>query len=46
MTSPTMLAGFADPIWKDGFIYWWQVPLLLVVVALVIFLVMYKRRQM
>ncbi len=27
-------------------LYWWQIPLLLILVGLIIFLVMYRRRQM
>ena len=29
-----------------GWMVWWQIPLLLVLIALVVFWVMYRRRQM
>ncbi len=42
MTSPYPLAAFLGIDW----LYWWQIPLLLLVVALLVFLRIYKRRQM
>ncbi len=41
MELPTMLAaGFGD------YVTWWQIPLVIVLVLLIIFWVWYRRRQM
>jgi hypothetical protein len=40
------LAGFTDPIWQDGWLFWWQVPLIILLIAIIIGYMMYRRRQM
>ena len=42
MSSPLPLAEFLGIEW----LFWWQIPLALVLVGLVVFLIMYRRRQM
>ena len=39
MTSLAELGGI-------DWLYWWQIPLFLLMIALVVFWVMYRRRQM
>lgn len=39
MATPVMLAGLSDML------YWWQIPLVIVLAALIIFWVLYRRRQ-
>lgn len=46
MSAFLTVAGLWDPIWEDGFLFWWQVPMLLVLAALVVGWIMYRRRQM
>ena len=46
MATLTMLAGFMDPLWEDSIFYWWQVPVVLLLVALIIFWMQYRKRQM
>jgi hypothetical protein len=45
MSSPTFIAGFFDPIWSGGFIFWWQIPLLLGLIGLLIFWKRYRNRM-
>ncbi|HUT56403.1 MAG TPA: hypothetical protein VNA25_00855 [Phycisphaerae bacterium] len=40
MATPVMLAAISD------LFYWWQIPLVIVLVGLIIFWVMYRRKQM
>ena len=40
MATPVMLAAFRD------LFYWWQIPLVIVLIGLIIFWVMYRRKQM
>lgn len=42
MSSPLPLAEMFGQEW----LFWWQIPLALILVGLIIFLVMYRRRQM
>ena len=43
----SLLASFlTEPLWKDGFLFVWQIPAVLVMVGLIIFWVMYRRKQM
>ena len=46
MTNSTLVAGFWDTISFLPFLYWWQVPCILLLVAIIIFWVMYRRKQM
>jgi len=49
MNTLVTLAGFFEPISEEGFfsyIYWWQIPVLLLMIALIIFWVQYRKRQM
>lgn len=39
LTPPLALFGIS-------WLFWWQLPLLLILVGLIVFLVMYRRRQM
>jgi hypothetical protein len=42
-----MLASIWDtPIWPNGFLYWWQIPAFILLIAIIIFWVMYRRKQM
>ncbi|MCL2701287.1 MAG: hypothetical protein FWE88_06290 [Phycisphaerae bacterium] len=38
--------GFTQPIWEDGFLFWWQIPVVLLLVGLIIFWTQYRKRQM
>jgi len=42
MSSPLPLAM----LWGQEWLYWWQIPLLILLIALIIGWVMYRRRQM
>jgi hypothetical protein len=33
-------------LWGVEWLFWWQIPLLLILIGLVVFLIMYRRRQM
>jgi len=37
--------GLMEPI-GDSFFYWWQIPVVLLLVALIIFWVQYRKKQM
>ena len=39
MLSPSMLGAVSE------YFYWWQIPLVLILIALIAFLVWYRRRQ-
>ena len=42
-----MLANwFMDPLWEGSWFYGWQVPLVILVVALIIFWMQYRKKQM
>ena len=42
-----LLAGFfSDPLWNDGWLYGWQIPCILLLIAIISFWVMYRRKQM
>jgi len=41
-----MLAGITDAIWPGGWLYWWQLPAIVLLIAIIIFWVMYRRKQM
>jgi hypothetical protein len=41
MSSPLPLAA----LWGIGWLFWWQIPLALILIGLIVFLVMYRRRQ-
>ena len=32
-------------LWGIEWLFWWQIPLLLILVGLIVFLVIYRRRQ-
>jgi hypothetical protein len=32
-------------LWGIEWLYWWQIPLLLILIGLIVFLVMYRKRQ-
>jgi hypothetical protein len=32
-------------LWGQEWLFWWQIPLALILVGLVVFLIMYRRRQ-
>ena len=40
MMDSTILAALSD------YVYWWQIPLFLLVIVLIVFWVIYRRRQM
>ena len=40
MASPVMLAGIGD------YFYWWQIPLVILLIALIVFWKIYRSRQM
>jgi cytochrome c-type biogenesis protein CcmH/NrfF len=42
MTTPLPLAE----LFGVGWLFWWQIPLLLLLIGLIVFLVWYRRRQM
>lgn len=43
----SLLAAGADSGFRFGELFsWWQLPLVLLVIALIVFWVMYRRRQM
>ena len=42
MSIPLPLAE----LWGIEWLFWWQIPLLLILIGLIVFLVMYRRRQM
>lgn len=46
MNALVTLAGFFDPMWEDGWLFWWQLPVILLLVGLIIFWVQYRKRQM
>lgn len=49
MLNSGMLAGFFSPIAKDGWLsafYWWQIPVLILLIAIIIFWVRYRKSQM
>ena len=49
MNTLVTLAGFTSPISEEGFlsyIYWWQLIALALLVALIIFWVQYRKKQM
>lgn len=49
MSNLAVLAGIMDPIANDGFLnafYWWQVPLIILLIAIIVGWVMYRRKQM
>lgn len=41
-----MLAGFFDPLWSGGFLYVWQIPAIILLIAIIIFWVQYRKKQM
>ena len=41
MSIPMPLAEWLGVEW----LYWWQLPLLLILIGLIVFLIMYRRRQ-
>jgi hypothetical protein len=41
-----MAFSFTDPIWTDGWLFWWQVPLIILLIAIIVGWIMYRRRQM
>ncbi len=46
MSHATMLAGLMDPIWTNGWLYWYQIPMIILLIAIIVGWVMYRRKQM
>ena len=38
--------GFMSPLWEDSIFYVWQIPVVLILVALIIFWMQYRKKQM
>lgn len=37
---------FDKALWEGGWLYWWQLPAVAMLVAIIIFWMMYRRKQM
>jgi hypothetical protein len=37
---------FTDPLWANGFLYGWQIPCIILLIAIIIFWVQYRKKQM
>ncbi len=49
MMDATLLGGLWDPIGKDGilqYLSWYQIPAIILLIAIIIFWVIYRRKQM
>jgi len=42
----TLAFDFFAPLWTDSFFYWYQIPLLLALIAIIVFWLRYRKRQM